>query len=96
MDTTADPAAPSHASGDGDSTDVAGTPAVTEAQTPSGSAGAPESGETVVVTVGSAPATPPAEAAPPAPVETPPPATPAEPVSEVPPPGGETEVAPSE
>jgi RNA polymerase sigma factor (sigma-70 family) len=80
MDTTADPAAPSHASGDGETPDGNGAPAVTEATTTSGSAGAPEGSETVVVTVGSAPAAPPAEAAPPAAVETPPP--PAEPAGE--------------
>ena len=77
MDTTADPAAPSHASVDGDISVGSGAPAVTEATTISGSAGAPEGSETVVVTVGSAPAAPPVEAAPPAPVETAPPADPA-------------------
>jgi hypothetical protein len=92
MDTSADPAAPPHASGDGDSTDGSIAPAVTDAQQPSGSAGAPDGGETVVVTVGSAPAGPPAEAAPPAPVEAPPPA---EPAGEAPPPGG-SEAAPAE
>jgi hypothetical protein len=94
MDTTADPAGGSHASGDGG--DGAGAPAVTEAKQPTGSAGAPESGETVVVTVGSAPTTPAAEGAPPAPIESPPPA-PAEPVTESPPPDSEaSEAAPAE
>ncbi len=97
MDTTAEPASGSHASGDGgDGSDTAGTPAVTEAKQPTGSAGAPEGGETVVVTVGSAPAPPPPESAPPAPVESPPPA-PAEPPSESPTPDPESSVAtPSE
>ena len=83
MDTTADPAAPSHASGDSETPDGSGAPAVTEATTPGGSAGAPDGSETVVVTVGSAPSAPPAETAPPAPVESPPPA-PAEPPAETP------------
>jgi RNA polymerase sigma factor (sigma-70 family) len=96
MDTTAEPASGSHASGDGDSSDGSGAPAVTEAKQPTGSAGAPESGETVVVTVGSAPATTPAETAPPAPAEAPP-ATPAEPAAEAPAPDPESsEAAPSE
>ncbi len=86
MDATADPAAPSHASGEGEAPVATGTPAVTEAKPPSGSAGAPDGGETVVVTVGSAPNAPPAEAAPPAPSEPPPP--PAEPAAETPPPPG--------
>jgi RNA polymerase sigma factor (sigma-70 family) len=95
MDTTADPAAPSHASGDGETPDGNGAPAVTEATTTSGSAGAPEGSETVVVTVGSAPAAPPAEAAPPAPVETPPPA-PADSAGEAPAGSEASEAAPAE
>ncbi len=83
MDTTADPATGSHASGDPQTGgDGDGAPAVTEAKQPAGSAGAPESGETVVVTVGSAPTPPPAEAAPPPPAEAPPP--PADPATEAP------------
>jgi RNA polymerase sigma factor (sigma-70 family) len=93
MDTTADPAAPSHASGDSETPDGNGAPAVTEATTTSGSAGAPEGSETVVVTVGSAPAAPPAEAAPPA-VETPP--APAEPAGEAPSDPEASEAAPAE
>jgi RNA polymerase sigma factor (sigma-70 family) len=81
MDTTADPATGSHASGDPGSGD--GAPAVTEAKQTAGSAGAPESGETVVVTVGSAPAPPPTETAPPPPAEAPPP-PPAESPAEAP------------
>jgi RNA polymerase sigma factor (sigma-70 family) len=81
MDTSADPASGSHAPGDGETGNATGGPAVTEAKQPTGSAGAPESGETVVVTVGSAPVIPPAETAPPEPVESPPPA-PAEPAGE--------------
>lgn len=96
MDTTADPAAPSHASGEGATPDGSGAPAVTEATTPGGSAGAPSGSEMVVVTVGSAPAAAPAETVPPAPVEAPPPA-PAETATETPPPYTETsEAAPSE
>ncbi len=96
MDTTADPAAPSNASGDGVTAEGNGAPAVTEATTTSRSAGAPEGGETVVVTVGSAPAAPPAEVAPPAPVETPPPA-PAVPAGEEAPGSTEaSETAPAE
>ena len=95
MDTSADPAAPSHASGDSETPDGNGAPAVTEATTTSGSAGAPEGSETVVVTVGSAPAAPPAEAAPPAPVETAPPA-PADPAGEAPADPEASEAAPAE
>jgi RNA polymerase sigma factor (sigma-70 family) len=96
MDTTANPATGSHASGDTESGgDSAGAPAVTEAKQPTGSAGAPESKETVVVTVGSAPAAPPGETVPPAPAESPPPA-PAEPASEAPTPDESPEAAPSE
>jgi RNA polymerase sigma factor (sigma-70 family) len=93
MDTTADPATGSHATADGESPDGAGAPGVTEAKQPTGSAGAPESAETVVVTVGSAPA---AETAPPPPAEAPP--APAEPATEPPPSddGEVTEAAPSE
>jgi RNA polymerase sigma factor (sigma-70 family) len=94
MDTTAEPAAPSHASGDGEKTDGSGTPALTEAKQPSGTAGAPEGGETVVVTVASAPA----EAAPPSSAEASPP-PPAEPAAEPAPSGtGESSeaAAPSE
>jgi hypothetical protein len=95
MDTTADPATGSHASGDPETGDSTGSPAVTEAKQPSGSAGAPESGETVVVTVGSAPAPPPAETAPP-PAEAPLP-PPADPASEAPGSNVESpEAAPSE
>ena len=98
MDTTADPATGSHASGDPQTGgDGDGAPAVTEAKQPTGSAGAPESGETVVVTVGSAPTPPPAEAAPP-PAEAPPP-PPADPAPEAAPSGTDAEgsgAAPSE
>jgi RNA polymerase sigma factor (sigma-70 family) len=96
MDTTADPASGSNAPGDGTGSDGTGSPAVTEAKQPTGSAGAPESGETVVVTVGSAPATPPTETVPPAPVESPAPAA-AEPAAEAPSPEPESsDPAPSE
>ncbi|HEY7257151.1 MAG TPA: sigma-70 family RNA polymerase sigma factor [Solirubrobacterales bacterium] len=96
MDTTANPASGSQAPGESGGSDGPGAPAVTEAKQPTGSAGAPEGGETVVVTVGSAPAAPPAETTPPAPVESPPPA-PAEPAGEAPSPDPESsEPAPSE
>jgi RNA polymerase sigma factor (sigma-70 family) len=76
-------------SGEGSSS----SPGVTDAKSPTGTAGAPEGGETVVVTVGSEPAAPPAEEAPPAeapPAEAPPPPPPAEePASESPPPPAE-------
>ncbi len=96
MDTTAQPATGSHASGDPGTGNATGAPAVTEAKQPAGTAGAPEGSETVVVTVGSAPAPPPAETAPPPPAEAPLP-PPADPASEAPGSDGEApESAPSE
>jgi RNA polymerase sigma factor (sigma-70 family) len=87
---TEDPAGPSTVPGEGDQpVSNPASPGVTEAHTPAGEAGAPAGSETVVVTVGAAPSSPPAEESPPASESPPPPAEqPAEEPSP-PPSGGE-------